>query len=95
MIFSTTTTAAMETAIRNANRDAVKYEIRPTSASRYFWSVRSKDGHSAYHVTAPYPADPNGRCQCPYFEQHGCCKHTVMVEEEARTWDMADAAEEA
>ena len=86
------TKPALVTAVRNANRDAAKYTVEPFAGSRFLWLVKSTDGHSSYTVQVPTSLEPHGHCWCEFFAVNGCCKHAELVAEEARTWDMADAA---
>lgn len=37
-------------------------------------------GKELYHVTLDGTAKENDRCECPYWIEHGYCKHTVAVE---------------
>ena len=94
MIFLTApATPALETAVRNANRDAAKYTVEPlVNGTRLLWWVRSTDGHSSYAVQVPTALDPNGHCRCEFFARNGACKHVELVAEEAHLWAMADAS---
>lgn len=37
-------------------------------------------GKEVYHVTLDGTTKENDRCECPYWIEHGYCKHTVAVE---------------
>lgn len=69
----TLSSSAVETAIRNAARDAAKYEVEHFAAG-YWFVTRIGD------VSRMYWVDTNeGTCDCPAFERSGCCKHQKMV----------------
>lgn len=71
----TPTPSAIDTAIRNADRDAAKYEVEYFAAN--CWFVTRKGD-----LTRMYWVDATERtCDCPAFERSGCCKHQKMVDD--------------
>ena len=72
------TTAAIETAIKNAARDSKNYNLNDLMASEGWWLV--------VHKTEPgrsYIVDVNaGTCECEAFRKGRACKHQKMVDDE-------------
>lgn len=83
------TTSAIETAIKNAARDAKNYNLNDLMASEGWWLV--------VHKTEPgrsYIVDVNaGTCECRQFAEQGVCKHQRMVDEELEIRAMEEAQE--
>lgn len=73
------TTSAIETAIRNANRDAKNYFLNDTLAAEGLWFVSHKSGDKArqYIVSTKL-----SNCTCTQFAEQGVCKHQKMVDDE-------------
>ena len=68
------TPSAIETAARNGERDAAKYEVEHFAAN--CWFVTRKGD-----LTRMYWVDATERtCDCPAFAKSGCCKHQYMVD---------------
>jgi hypothetical protein len=72
------TAAAIETAIKNAARDAKNYRLNDLNAEVGLWLVVHKTDE-----TRKYLVDLNaGDCQCEQFKRAGVCKHQKMVDDE-------------
>lgn len=72
------TTAAIETAVKNAARDAKNYRLNDLNAEVGMWLVVHKTDE-----TRKYLVDLNdGTCQCRQFAEKGVCKHQKMVDDE-------------
>jgi hypothetical protein len=73
------TTSAIETAVKNASRDAKNYSLIDTLAAEGLWYVCHKSGDK----TRRYFVDANKKtCQCEAFARTGVCKHQKMVDDE-------------
>lgn len=85
------TTAAIETAIRNAARDAKNYSLIDTLSAEGFWYVCHKSGDKARQ----YWVDANKKtCTCTQFAEQAVCKHLRMVDEELEIRAMEQAQED-
>ncbi len=84
------TAAAIETAARNAMRDASKYTLDHFATD--LWMVQRKgDPSRTYSVVV----DRDGmNCDCPAWQRSGVCKHEKMVADELAI-RAEEAAEEA
>ena len=68
-----TNQAAQQTAERNAERMRTQgYSYEAARTAGFFWVKRPQGGK--YLVDSV-----SGRCECPYYAEHGVCKHGVFV----------------
>lgn len=86
----TPTTTAIETAIKNAARDANNYILNDLLASEGWWLVVHKTDRNRRYVV-----DVNeGTCECPQFKEQGVCKHQRLVDEEVEIRAMETMQED-
>ena len=84
------TTSAIETAIKNAARDAKNYSLLDTLSADGLWYVVHQSGDEARR----YWVNVNtGTCTCEQFLRAGCCKHGYLVDEEIQIRAMEEAIE--
>lgn len=84
------TISAIETAVKNAARDAKNYSLIDTLAADGLWLVAHKSGDKARQ----YWVDTNKTtCTCTQFAEQGVCKHQRMVDEELEIRAMEEAQE--
>jgi hypothetical protein len=73
------TTSAIETAVKNASRDAKNYSLIDTLAADGVWMVAHKSGDKARQ----YIVNTNmNSCTCEAYLRSGVCKHQKMVDDE-------------
>ena len=91
MNFTTPTTEAIETAIKNGRRDATKYHICDFLSDLNLWKVSRKgaDRSRSYLVDSELRT-----CQCEAFRKGGVCKHQYIVDEEIEIRAMEQAQED-
>ena len=76
----TATPAAIETAARNAQRDAANYTISgPDDIFTEMFTIRNAKSGARYLVTVG--AQGAYRCSCPQFDTAHVCKHMKLVDD--------------
>jgi hypothetical protein len=84
------TTSAIETAVKNAARDAKNYSLNDLLASDGMWLVVHKTDRNRRYIV-----DTNDRsCECEQFARVGCCKHQHIVDEEIQIRAMETMQED-
>lgn len=75
---------AIQTAMRNAQRDASRYMVAFDDIFPGAGVVAALDGHSRYRVwgAGALTTHPYGKCRCPQWERAGICKHVRLFDEE-------------
>ena len=73
------TLANITFAVRNADRDASRYEVSEFASCLWF-VTRKEDRSRAYGVEIG--AQGEMKCDCPAFARSATCKHCVMVHDE-------------
>lgn len=84
--------AAIETAFKNAARDAKNYSLIDTLAETAgLWLVAHKSGDKARQY---FVDTKRNTCTCEAFKRSGVCKHQRMVDEEIEIRAMEIALED-
>ena len=85
------TSSAIETAIKNADRDAKNYSLIDTLAADGIWMVAHKSGDKSrqYIVSTNLKS-----CTCIQFTEQGVCKHQHTVDEEIEIREMEQGIED-
>ena len=83
------TTSAIETAIKNAARDAKNYSLNDLLAAEGMWLVVHKTDSNRRYIV-----DMNeGSCECQQFLRAGVCKHMCLVDEAIEIRAMEEGVE--
>lgn len=85
------TIEAIETAIRNANRDRKHYTLIDTLAADGIWLVVHNSGDKARQYIVHLKMN---NCTCEQHKRAGICKHRRMVDEEVEIREMEQAQED-